>query len=237
MDNAILELAHDLARSPLIYLCLYALAVLDGFLPAFPSESVVVAAGAFAASGQPDLLAVIVVSALGAFTGDHLSYAIGRTTGRRLVTRAPAASRRRRAFDRAARELARRGGLALVVARYIPGGRTAVTLTMGASRFPLRTFACFDGLAALSWGTYSGSVGYLGGLAFEREPLKGVLLGLTVAISVTVVVETSRYLATRRRGSRPPSATTGASSTKGSQRRGNRDEPAPTSTTTGPPRR
>ncbi|MGI5487648.1 hypothetical protein [Microtetraspora malaysiensis] len=41
----------------------------------------------------------------------------------------------------AERTLARRGGFQLVVARHIPGGRTAVTITMGVVRFPVRAFS------------------------------------------------------------------------------------------------
>jgi membrane-associated protein len=46
--------------------------------------------------------------------------------------------------------LLQRGGTALTVARYVPGGRTAVTLTTGAIRFPLWTFVRYDALAAIS---------------------------------------------------------------------------------------
>ena len=194
MTSDILALVHDVMGSPWIYLVLFVLATLDGFLPAFPSETVVITAGAFAASGSPDLPLVIAVSASGAFAGDHLSYAIGRTAGGRLLGRLRPGTRFRRTFDRAAATLERRGGLSLVVARYVPGGRTAVTLTMGTIGFSRRSFAIFDGVAALTWGTYSGLVGYLGGLAFEREPLKGVLLGLGLAISITAVVEVLRYV-------------------------------------------
>ncbi len=194
MNSDILALVHDVMSSPWIYLVVFALATLDGFLPAFPSESVVIAAGAYAASGAPHLVPLIAVAALGAFAGDHVSYAIGRTAGGRLLARTRPGGRRRRAVDRAAAALAARGGLVLVVARYIPGGRTAVTLTMGTVGFPRRSFAVFDGIAGLTWAVYSASVGYLGGLAFEHDPIKGVALGLGLAITLTIVVETVRHL-------------------------------------------
>jgi membrane protein DedA with SNARE-associated domain len=101
----------------------------------------------------------------------------------------------------AGRGIAARGGLILVVARYVPGGRTAVTLTMGATRFPRRRFLAFDALAAVSWGVYSALVGYLGGLAFERDPVRGLLVGLGLALTLTVVVEAVRWA--RGRVSRP----------------------------------
>ena len=81
----------------------------------------------------------------------------------------------------------------IVVARYVPGGRTAVTLTAGAVHHPPSSFSFFDGIAAGSWATYAALVGYLGGAAFEDEPLKGVLLGLGLALSVTGAIELLRH--------------------------------------------
>ena len=55
----------------------------------------------------------------------------------------------------------------------------AVTLTAGAVTIRCPSFTCFDGIAAASSATtYAALVGYLGGAAYEHEPLKGVLLGV-----------------------------------------------------------
>lgn len=198
----LLDLLHDTMSSPWVYLAIFAIAVLDGFFPVVPSETAVITAGVFAASGAPYLPAVILVAAAGALVGDHISYAIGRGGGTRLLDRLPPDGRRRAAIDRARRGISTRGGLILTVARYIPGGRTAVTLTMGAVRYPRRRFLAFDALAASSWGLYSALVGYVGGLAFEQDPLRGLLLGLGLALTVTVVVEVVRWLRNRRRAAR-----------------------------------
>ena len=45
----------------------------------------------------------------------------------------------------------------------------------------------------MSWATYAGLVGYLGGAAFEDEPLKGVFLGLGLALSVAGAIELLRH--------------------------------------------
>ncbi|MER7330844.1 MULTISPECIES: DedA family protein [unclassified Micromonospora] len=197
--DSVLDLLHQTMSSPWVYLALFTIAVVDGFFPAVPSETAVITAGVFAATGQPDLVAVIAVAAAGALVGDHVSYAIGRHGGGRLLARLPEDGRRRAAYEWARRGIAVRGGLILTVARYVPGGRTAVTMTMGAARFPRRRFLAFDALAAGSWGVYSALVGYLGGLAFERDPIRGLLLGLGLALTVTLMVEVTRWLLGRRR--------------------------------------
>lgn len=198
MTDTILAYVHDVVTSPWIYLVVLALAWVDGFLPAFPSESVVITAGVFAANGAPNLPLVIAVAAVGAFAGDHTSYLIGRLAGERLLRRSPEGTRRRRAFERAATALAVRGGLVLVVARYIPGGRTAATLTMGTVGYRVRRFTPYAALAAVTWATYAGVIGYVGGVAFEADPLRGLLFGLGLAVGITVIVEVVRYVRRRR---------------------------------------
>lgn len=47
------------------------------------------------------------------------------------------------------------------------------------------------------WCAYAALVGYLGGIAFEHEPIKGLLLGFGLAATVTATVELIRHL--RRR--------------------------------------
>ena len=197
MSDAITDYVEGAMGSPWIYAALLALAMVDAFFPAVPSESLMVSAGVFAASGQPDLVGIIAAAAAGAFAGDHISYLLGRTAGGRLLRRAAPGSRKAAALERGGRLLDDRGGTILIVCRYIPGARTAITLTAGAVAYPLRRFSMFDGIAALSWGAYSALVGYLGGAAFEDEPLKGLALGLGIALTVTLMVEVVRHV--RRR--------------------------------------
>jgi membrane-associated protein len=198
MADAITELVEGAMGSPWVYVALCAFAAIDAFFPIVPSESLVVTAGVFAASGEPNLAGVIVVAALGAFAGDHISYMFGRTAGGKVLRRAQPGSRKAAAFERGGKLLADRGGTILIVCRYIPGARTAVTLTAGAVRYPLRSFSFFDGIAASSWAAYSALIGYIGGAAFEDAPFKGLALGLGIALTVTLLVEVIRHRRGRR---------------------------------------
>ncbi|WP_344891091.1 DedA family protein [Actinomadura meridiana] len=199
MDE-LMGLLDTAVTSPWFYLALFAVAALDGFFPVVPSESMVITGGVYAASGQPKLVLVVVLAALGAFIGDHVSYFIGRGSGGRVLRRLRPGTRRHTAFEWARRQMLARGGLILVVARYVPGGRTAVTLTMGAVGFRLRSFSLFTGVAAVSWGLYGGLLGYVGGVAFEDDPLKGVAVGIGLALAVTAAVEGMRFVRHRRNG-------------------------------------
>jgi membrane-associated protein len=190
-----MDLAERAMDSPWIFAALFAFAALDAFFPVVPSESLVITAGVFsAANGEPILVGIILSAAAGAFLGDHISYFIGRTAGERMMKRAKPGSKKAAAWARGHKLLEDRGGVILIVCRYIPGARTAITLTAGAVSYRLRSFSFFDGIAALSWGTYSALVGYIGGEAFEEDPWKGLALGLGIALSVTFAVEVIRHL-------------------------------------------
>ncbi len=201
MNDAIIDFARDVMGSPWVYAVIFGVALLDGFFPAVPSETLVITGGVFAAAdGVPNLWFVILAGAAGAFVGDHVSYFIGRTAGSRVKHRIEGGKRSGAMFAWAERQLNERGGVILIVARYIPGGRTAVTLTCGTVGYPLRKFSLFDAIAALSWGVYSGMIGYVGGHAFEDNPLLGLGVGLGIALSITGLIELIRHrIAVRNR--------------------------------------
>ncbi|RJL22073.1 DedA family protein [Bailinhaonella thermotolerans] len=198
MLDSLVELARQAITSPWIYLAVFAFAAVDAFLPLLPSESLVIAAGVFAASGRPNLVLLLLAAAAGAFAGDHVSYCIGRL-GRRPVNRVKPGTRRHHLTRWIRRTLERRGGLIIIVARYIPGGRTVTTVTAGALGYPLRRFSLFDALAGLSWGAYCSLLGYLGGKTFEKNPLLAALFGFGVALLITLAAELVRHLRSRPR--------------------------------------
>lgn len=203
MLDLLSELLHSAVTSPWVYLAVFVAAAIDSFFPVVPSEGLVVAAGVFSVTGEPNLVAVIALAAMGTFVGDHISYGIGMSAGSRILARLPAGSRRRKSFDWAAVTLDERGGLVLVVGRFIPGMRTAATITAGVVGYSLRRFAAFDALAAVSWAVYAGLIGVISGAAFSSDPLLGVVVGLGLALAIALVAEVVRYLVRRRSATMP----------------------------------
>lgn len=183
--------------SPWTYAYLFAVAAIDAFFPVVPSETSVIAAGVLAASGDLVLPLVILLAACGAILGDNISYFIGRTVGHRVAERFFSGERRKR-LDQAERQLAQRGGYLILVARFIPGGRTAVTLAAGTLEFPWRRFIAWDVAAGIIWASYAALLGYFGGRTFEESPLKGLALAFGIAVAVTAIVEVVRWVRRRR---------------------------------------
>lgn len=180
------------------YAVVFAVAFLDALLPVVPSETVVITAGVVAAAGDLSLGLVIPVAAAGAFAGDNAAYAVGRRFGARAVERFFSGERARRRVGWAERQLEERGGELVIVARFIPGGRTAVTLSAGLVHFPWPRFAVFDAVASALWASYAALLGYFGGRAFEHAAWKGLLLALGIAFAVAGGVEVVRWALRRR---------------------------------------
>lgn len=187
------------SASPWTYAVILAVAALDALVPLVPSETTVISAGVLAGAGDLELGLVIAAGAAGAYSGDTSAYLIGRRFGPRLDRRLFRGEKgaRRQAWAEGA--LDRHGGPLIFGARFVPGGRTATTVTAGVLRMRLARFAAFAGGAAVAWAAYAALIGYLGGRAFEDNPLWGLALGFGVAAATYVVVDMVRR-ARRRRG-------------------------------------
>jgi membrane-associated protein len=191
------SLTDYVSGSPWTYAFLFGVAALDVIFPLVPSETSVILGGVLAATGDLVLLLVIPCAAAGAILGDNTSYGIGRTAGHRIVERFFKGERRKR-IDQAEKQVDERGGYLIVVGRFIPGGRTAVTLACGLLEMRWRRFIAFDVAAGAVWAAYAALLGYVGGRTFERNPLYGFLIAFAVALAITGAVEVYRWLRKRR---------------------------------------
>ena len=192
--------------SPLSYLIAFLLPCLDAVLPVVPSETVLIAFGvATAGSSDPRIFLLLLCAAAGAFVGDNLSYLIGWRFGpwatRRFFTPGSKGAARR---DWAERSLRRFGMGLIIVCRFIPGGRTAVTLCCGLIRYSWRRFCAATAIASVIWASYAFLAGRLGGKAFEDKPLVGFAVAFGGALVVSGIVEViRRVIAWRRRAVAP----------------------------------
>ena len=135
MTDWINQATDIVSGSPWTYAWLFVVSALDAILPFVPSETSVITAGVLAADGDLILWLVILTAALGAILGDNVSYWIGRTAGHRVVLRL-LGEKRHAKFMEMEHSLAERGGYLIIVGRFIPGGRIAVTFGAGTLEFP-----------------------------------------------------------------------------------------------------
>lgn len=195
------SLLDFVSSSAWTYVVCFGLALGDVLFPVLPSETAVITAGVLAATGDLSLPVIILCSAVGAMSGDNIAYWIGRTlTG--WVQHRLFSGKRRRHLERAERSLEERGGSLIVIARFIPGGRSAVTFGAGVLGYPWRRFILYDAAAGLVWASYAALIGYFGGKTFEHHPGRGIIVALAIALVFAGLFEGARWLRRRRRPGR-----------------------------------
>ena len=166
-------------------LIIFSVALVDSVLPIVPGETTVIAGGVAAGAGNQTLAFVILAGALGAFLGDNLAYTIGHRFEPRVRSWAARKPNRAARLDSAGLQIKKRGGLLLITARFIPGGRTILTVSSGITQQPRLWFAAWVAVAATIWATYAAGLGYLFGQAFEDNHTAALWLANTSPMSTT----------------------------------------------------
>jgi membrane-associated protein len=200
----VIHLSALSVTSPLSYLIAFIIPALDAIVPVLPSETAVIALGvATAGSTDPRIVLLVALAAAGAFAGDNLNYFIGRRFGPLAERKVFSGERGIKRRQWAVRALDRYGARLIIVCRFIPGGRTAVTLVCGIIGYNHRVYVAATACAGVLWASYAFFLGRLGGKAFESRPWVGLLLALGVAVAVSVLIEAGRRIWAwyrRRRG-------------------------------------
>jgi membrane-associated protein len=161
-------------------------AVFLGFV--IPGETAAVLGGVLASRGRVSLPLLVVVVVVAAVTGPLVGYEIGRHLGGRLI-----AARRMRpvaaGMDRAQVVLRRRGGLAVLLGRFVAVLRALMPAVAGTTRMPYRTFLIYNVLGGIIWGVGYCLLGYAAGSAYaaiERTVGTGVAIVLAVVVLAAV---------------------------------------------------
>lgn len=193
------ELLLALAESPWSLVFLALLLLVDGFFPFVPGETAVVALATLSAAGHGAPVWVVLVVAIVATTaGDVIAYWNGRQIGTSRwawMRRARVASM----FVWARNGLARRPGLFLLSAKFVPVARVAVTMTAGASRLSLSRYLSITVLASIVYTGYHVAVAVFAGSLLSSNPILAALTAIaTVVILGTLIEVFSRALARRR---------------------------------------
>lgn len=189
----------DFSSGPWFYVIIFVIAVLDSVLPIVPSETLVIIGGVSAGLGNLWIPLVILVASSGAFIGDNMSYLIGREASDWVIRRQTRTEKGAARMAKIVEQVHERGGLLLITARFIPGGRTALTLSCGVTRQPRRWFVGWLAIAAVIWGNYAALLGFIGGKSFEEDHTTAFIIAFVTAFSITALIEIVRWLLKRAR--------------------------------------
>ncbi len=195
--NSVFDWLKQYSGSEWFYVVIFVVALLDSILPIVPSETMVIIGGVSAGLHNLSWPLVIIVGAAGAFIGDNVSYFIGRHFSERLIKRYESNEKGRKRLEWAHNQIQTRGGQLLITARFIPGGRTLVTLSCGITNVDRKWFMKWTGIAAPVWASYATLLGFIGGHSFQENHTKAFLVAFGIAIGATVAIEIARHLRTR----------------------------------------
>jgi membrane protein DedA with SNARE-associated domain len=190
--NQFFDWLKDFSSSPWFYLIIFVIAVLDSVLPIVPSETLVIIGGVAAGTGSLSILFVVLCAASGAFIGDNMSYLIGREASDSITRRYTKTDKGKHRLESVIHQIHERGGLLLITARFIPGGRTILTLACGVTRQERRWFVQWASAAATIWALYAALLGFIGGKTFGDNHTLAFGVAFTTAISATAIIELIR---------------------------------------------
>jgi membrane protein DedA with SNARE-associated domain len=155
------------------YFGIFLLMVLENVIPPVPSEVIMSVAGIAAGQGKMDFVALVAVGTFGCAVGNLFWWEIGRRFGYERLR--PAIERWgrwltmdwedvenfRRFFDRW-------GGLTVLVFRFMPIGRTVISIPAGLMHMPFWRFLIFTTVGSAIWNSILVGVGFWLGASFEK---------------------------------------------------------------------
>jgi len=170
-------------------------AIFAGFV--LPGEIAVVLGGVLASRGHVSLPLLIVIVVFAAIAGPFIGYEVGKRLGDRVFT-SRVLRRVQGGADKAKAVLSTRGGVAVLIGRFIAIVRALMPAAAGAAQLRYRTFALYNVVGGVIWGVGYCLLGYLAGSAYKVVEAR-VGTGLAIVIGTVVVVAVGVWLYRRHR--------------------------------------
>ena len=168
--------------------------------PFLPGDSLLFAAGAFAATGSLSVVWLSIILIVAAILGDTVNYWIGHSLGKRLL-----AAKRFRVIK--PEHLAythefyeKYGGKTIIIARFVPIVRTLAPFVAGLGTMTYSRFMSYNVVGGVGWVVICSVAGYLfGNLPFVRDNFSIVILAIIALSLVPAIWEIWRARTLRRR--------------------------------------
>lgn len=163
--------------------------------PILPGDSLLFAAGTFAALGVLDVRILFAALSLAAIGGDTVNYWIGHYVGPRIFTREKSRLFNPEHLNRTHAFYERYGGKTIIIARFIPIVRTFAPFVAGIGAMSYGKFISYNVIGGLLWPAVCLFSGYFfGNLPFVKKHFSLVILAIIIISVMPGVVE---YLSQR----------------------------------------
>jgi membrane-associated protein len=160
--------------------------------PLLPGDSLLFAAGTFAARGSLDPFVLFVLLSVAAVLGDAVNYSVGRY----LAPRAQKGFRviKQEYLDRTHAFYERHGGKTIVIARFMPIIRTFAPFVAGIGAMSYRRFALFNVSGGIAWIASFVFLGYFfGNIPAVEENFTFVIFGIILVSIMPGIIEYLRH--------------------------------------------
>jgi membrane-associated protein len=187
------------------YLVLFIIIFMEtGFVvtPFLPGDSLLFAAGAFAALGVLDPVLLLIVLSIAAVLGDTANYWIGHYLGPR-VFKGEGRSRffKREHLDKTHAFYEKHGGKTIIIARFIPIIRTFAPFVAGVGKMSYWKFISFNVIGGIGWVTMFVLGGYFfGNISFVKKNFSVVVIAIVLISLLPAFFE---WYNQRRRARKP----------------------------------
>jgi membrane-associated protein len=169
-------------------------------MPLLPGDSLLFAAGTFAALGALNPVLLIVLLCIAAIAGDTVNYWVGKWVGPKAFS-GRIRWLRQDYLDRTQDFYRRHGGKTIVLARFVPIIRTFAPFVAGVGVMQYSRFIVYNVVGGVVWVTLFTLGGYLfGNLPVIRENFSLVVLAI---IAVSMIPLVTEWLKSRRRAGTP----------------------------------
>jgi membrane-associated protein len=162
--------------------------------PFLPGDSLLFAAGAFAATGSFNVYLLALLLWAAAVLGDNLNYWLGRTIGPKVFSGTENRFFNRKHLDRTQAFYDKHGGMTLVLARFMPIVRTFAPFVAGIGKMSYPRFLAFSiggGALWISLFTFAGF--FFGNMPFVKANFKLVIVAVILLSVLPAVIEALKH--------------------------------------------
>ncbi len=170
--------------------------------PFLPGDSLLFAAGTFAAIGSLEVEWIAVSLACAAVAGDSANYWIGRFTGPKVFNKNQSVFFNRKHLERTQRFYDRYGRKTIILCRFVPIVRTFAPFVAGIGRMPYRVFLTFSVAGTALWiSTFVFGGYFFGNIPIVKKNFTLVILAVIFISVLPGVVEFVRQYVSARKAS------------------------------------
>ncbi len=163
-------------------------------LPFLPGDSLLFAAGAFAAKGDMDITTLFLTLCVAAIIGDSINYEVGRLIGPRLARREKSRFLNKDHIAKTHLFYEKYGAKTLIIARFIPIIRTFAPFVAGLGTMGYRKFIQYNWIGGIAWIAICLLAGYLfGNIPLVKQNFTLVIFAIIFISILPAAVEYIRH--------------------------------------------